>query len=91
MFSLKGEHKFPNVMQSREISLKLNMWYFHFSIWLTCSLGEVRFAENPTWIGPVFQSYEQLKYSQNNRKQKKFVPFSGYISQSMLPTSDWFH
>ncbi len=38
-----------------------------------------------------FQSYEQLKDSQNNRKQKKFfIPFSGYISQSMLPTSDWF-
>ena len=34
-----------------------------------------------------FQSYEQLKDPQNNRKQKKFIPFSGYISQSMLPTS----
>ncbi len=37
-----------------------------------------------------FQSYEQLKDFQNNKKQKKFIPFfSGYISQSMcsrLPT-----
>ena len=25
----------------------------------------------------------------NNRKQKKCIPFSGCISQSILPTSDW--
>ena len=34
------------------------------------------------------QSYEQLVDSQNNRKQKKFIPFSGYISlnqSSQLP------
>ncbi len=37
-----------------------------------------------------FQSYEQLKDSQNNRKQKKCIPFSGSISQSMLPTSNCF-
>ena len=59
------------VMRSREISLKWvksNMWHFQFSIWLKCSFGEVHFAENTTWIGPVVPSYEQLRDSQNNRK-----------------------
>ncbi len=37
-----------------------------------------------------FQSYEQLKNSKNNRKLKKFIPFSGYLSLSMLPTFHWF-
>ncbi len=41
------------MMWSRGISRKLDMWHFQFSIWLKCSLGEVHFAENPTWIGPV--------------------------------------
>ncbi len=27
--------------------------------------------------------------SEGNKQQKEFVPFSGCISQSMLPTSDW--
>ncbi len=40
-------------MRSREISLKLNMWHFQISIWLECPFGEVHFAENPTWNGPV--------------------------------------
>ncbi len=34
-------------VQSKGISRKLNMWHFQFSIWL--KLGEVHFAENPTW------------------------------------------
>ncbi len=34
-----------------------------------------------------YQSYEHLKGSQNNRKQKKSIPFSGCISQSIHPTS----
>ena len=38
---------------SRGISGKLHMWHFQFSIWLKSPLGEVHFAENPTWIGPV--------------------------------------
>ena len=42
-----------NVMRSRGISRRSNMWHFQFSIWLMSSLGEVHFAENPTWIGPV--------------------------------------
>ena len=41
------------VMRSREVSLKSNMWHSQFSIWLKCSLWEVYFAENPTWIRPV--------------------------------------
>ena len=42
-----------NMMRSREISLKSNLWHFQFSIWLKCSFEEVIFAENLAWIGPV--------------------------------------
>ncbi len=48
--------------------------FIQSSIWLKSSLGEVHFAQNPTRIGPKLQ---QLKDSQNNRKQKKCIPFSG--------------
>ena len=75
---------------SRESSLKSNMWYFQFSIWLKRSLEEEHFAETLPESDKWFQSYEQLKDYQNKRKQKKFIPFSGYISQSMPTTSDWF-
>ena len=54
-------------MQSRGISQKSNMWHFPFSIWLKPSLGEVHFAENPTWIGPVVPKLQELKDSQNKR------------------------
>ncbi len=63
----------------RNHSRKSNMWHFQFFISLKSSLGEVRFAENPTWIGPVVPKIKHLKDSQNNRKQKKNIPFSGYI------------
>ena len=58
--------------------------FFSFLYWLKSSLGEVHFDENPTWIGPVVPKLKQSKDSQN--KTKEFTPFSGYISQSMLPT-----
>ena len=41
------------VMRSSGISRNSHMWHFQFSICLKCSLGEVHFAKNPTWIGPV--------------------------------------
>ncbi len=78
------------VMRFREISLKSIMWHFQISIWLKCSFREVHFAEHPTWIGPVVQSYEQFKTPRNSRRQKKSITFSGCISQSMHLTSDWF-
>ena len=74
------------VMQSREIILKSNIWHFQFPIWLKCLLGEVHFAENPPELDQWLQSYEQFNDFQNNR-EKKFITTSGYISQSMLPTS----
>ncbi len=77
------------VMWCREISLKLNMWHFQFSIGLESSLGEVHFDENLTWIGPVVPNVWQMKDSQHSRKQKIYISFSGCISQSMLSTSDW--
>ena len=79
------------VMRSRGIIRKLHMWHFQFSIWLQSSLGEgeVHFAETPLELVQWFQGYEELKDFQNNRKQKKFISFSGYTSQSMLLTSDW--
>ncbi len=73
------------VIRYRGISRKSNMWHFQFFIWLQSSLGEVHFAENPTWIEPVVPKLQQLKDSQNNRKYKKCISFSGCISQSMLP------
>ncbi len=60
-----------------------DIFSFLISIWLKSSLGEVHFPENPTWIGSVVPKFEQLKDSQNNRKQKKCIPFSGCISQSI--------
>ncbi len=53
-------------------------WHFQVSFRLKCSFGGVHFADNSTCYG-------QLKDSQNNKKQRKSYPFSGYISQSMLP------
>ncbi len=38
------------VMGSMGISRKSNVCHFQFSIWLKFSLGEVHFAEIPTWI-----------------------------------------
>ncbi len=70
------------VMWSREISQNSNMWHFQFSIWLKCSFGEVQFAEKPSWIGPVVPKLQAIEGSQNNRKQKKSIPFSDYISHN---------
>ncbi len=69
------------VMWSREISLRSNMWHFQVSIWLKCSFGGVNFAETPPESDQRFQRY-QLKDSQNNKKQKKLIPFSSYISRN---------
>ena len=67
-----------------------SMWHFLCFIWLKCSFGEVQFAANPTWIEPVVPKFWAIEGLSNNRKQKKFIiPFSDYISQSMLLTSDW--
>ncbi len=64
-----------------------NMWCDLGNIWLKSSFGQVHYAENPTWIRPVVHKLRAIEgYSQNNRKQKKLIPFSGYILQSMLPT-----
>ena len=84
-----------------ESQIHLNMWcdlgksvwsrtcdVFQFSMCLKCSFGEVHFAENSTWIGPVVSKlWAIIKDSQNSQK---ILFFSGHISQSMLPTSDWF-
>ena len=82
----------------------IHMWFdLGKSVWSqTCDIFSFLFdccahleryilLKTPPELDHWFQSYEQLKLSQNNRKQKKIIPFSGFISQSMLPTSDWFH
>ena len=74
------------VMRSRGISRKLHMWHFQFSTWLKSSLERYILLITPSESDHRFQSYEQLKDLLNNRKQKKWIPFSGCISQSMLPT-----
>ena len=73
------------VMQSTEISLKSNMWYFQFFIWLEWYILLKTPPESDQW----FISYKQLKDSQNNRTQKKLISFSDYFLQSMLTISDW--
>ncbi len=77
------------VMRSRGISRKLHMCHVQFSILLKSSLGDLHFAENPSWIGPVVPRLRAFEDSQNNRKQYKCISSSGYISQSILPTSNW--
>ena len=75
-------------MQSRGISRKSNTWHFQFSIRLNYSLGEVHFAENPTWIGPEFWSKSNLKILEtieNIRNAFLFVAVSNNQC-SQLPT-----
>ena len=64
--------------------MAFSVFYF-----LNCSFGEVHF-ENPTWIRQVIPKLWAIERSQNCRKQKKLISFSGCISQSMLLTSNWF-
>ena len=63
-----------------------------FSFLVHCSAHLERYIllKTPHESDHWFQSYEQLKDSQNNRKQRKLIPFSGYIPQSILPTTYWF-
>ncbi len=90
IYTLMVYPPYLNVMRSRGISLKSNMWHFQFSIWLKSSLREVHFAEKPhlnqTSGSKVKAIYWKILKIE---KQKKCIPFSGFISQSMLPTSDW--
>ncbi len=58
--------------------------------WSPQSLGEVHFAENPTWIGPVvwFQSYSNwkiLKTTENKRNTSLFLAVS-HNQCTRLPT-----
>ena len=52
---------------------------FQFLILLKCSFAEVHFTETLSESDLWFQNYQQLKDSHNKRKQKKSIPFSGYI------------
>ena len=72
-----------------KISLKTNMWHIQFSIGLKCSFCIGTFCWKPH-LTSGSKVYEQLKDSQTLENKKKFIPFSGYISWSMLPTSNWF-
>ncbi len=56
------------VMRSSRISRNSHMWHFQFSIWLKYSLGEVHFAENSTWIGPVVPRLWAIEGFSENRK-----------------------
>ncbi len=63
------------VIWSREISLKLNMWHFQFSIWLKCSFGEVHFAENSNWIRPVVPKLWAIEGFSAQKKTKEIPSF----------------
>ena len=69
------------VMQSREISLKLIMWYLKFLSFQKCLLERFLLLKIPPELDQCFQNYKQLKGSQNNSKQQKFILLSGYIAQ----------
>ncbi len=71
------------VMRSSGISQNSLMWHFQFSIW-SAHLEMYILLKTPLESVQWFQGYEQLKGSQNNRKQKKFTSFSGYISPGYL-------
>ncbi len=58
-----------------------------FSVFYLIEVEMLILLKTPPESDQWLQSYEELKDSQNNRKQKKFIPFSGCISLSMLPTS----
>ena len=60
-----------------------------FSFLFDSSTHEKRYIlmKTPPESDQWFQSYSKMKNSHKNRKQKKYVPFSGCISQSMLSTN----
>ena len=58
-----------------------------FSFDWSAHLERYILLKTPSELDKWFQSYEQLKGSQNKGKQKKSIPFSGCISQSMQMTS----
>ncbi len=65
------------VIQSTGMSRNSHMWHFHFSIWLKFSFGEIHFAENPTWIGPVVMSnWRIFRTIENNRNSFLFLAIS---------------
>ncbi len=63
-------------MRSSGISRNSHMWRFQFSIWLKCSLERYILLKIQVESEPWFQGYEQLKDSQNNRKQKEILAIS---------------
>ena len=70
---------------------QLNKWVqLNSFVNLLSHLERYILLKTPPELDQWFQNYEQLKDSQSNRKQKKFIPLSSYISQSMLLTSNWF-
>ena len=79
-------------MRARKISLKLNMWHFQFSIWLKCCV-HLEFCWKPqlnqTSGSKVIEGFSVQRCS-FLFLAISHIPFSGYISQSMLPMFDWF-
>ena len=45
----------------------------------------------PPELDQWFQSYSNWRILKTIKKQKKYIPFSDFMSQSMLLTSGWFH
>ncbi len=78
-------------MRSRKISLNSNTWHFQFSIWLKCSFGEVHFAENSTWIGPVVPKLWAIAGFSKQWNTTKINSFFWLYLTIILPTSDWIH
>ncbi len=91
MFQVCLEENFTEtliyVIQSRGISqsevehVTFSVIYFN---WIA-HLKRYILLKTPSELDQWFQSCEQLKDSLNNRKQKKFISFSGYISRVNAP------
>ncbi len=79
-----AQHKGDNFMDVQpsecDALLGKSVWsqacdIFSFLFDWTAYLKRYILLKTPLESDQWFQSYEQLKYSQNNRKQKKFIPF----------------
>ena len=67
------------VMRSKGISLKSNIWFSVFYL-IEVLIYRGILLKIPPEVDQWFQSHKQWKDSQNNRKQKKLIPFSGNLT-----------
>ena len=77
------------MMRSRGISRKSDVTFSVFYLIEVSIFGEVHFAENSTWIGPVVPRLWANEDSQNNRTSFLLLPIS-HNQYCRLPTDPAF-